>query len=84
MNENRRISLAQLVATLQDAQAEQYRYVSSEWVMKVCLHLETVPSLLDEDPASPIPEGCQHLRTVETPTLGRPGGKLCLDCDQNL
>lgn len=27
-------------------------------------------------------EGCQHARVVEVGTLGNPGGKLCLDCDQ--
>lgn len=43
-------------------------------------------AMMDEEPIPqelPV-DGCQHHRTVETPTLGRPGGKLCLDCDQNL
>lgn len=80
MNEHRRISVQQLIATLQDVQAERYRYVSSEWVTRVCLHLEAIPTPIDVE--HPVTEGCQHAHTVDTATLSNPGGKLCVDCNQ--
>jgi hypothetical protein len=43
-------------------------------------------AMLDEEPelehAPTLPEGCQHTNIVSTSTLGNPGRKLCVDCNQ--
>lgn len=39
---------------------------------------------LDADPPAPVTDGCQHAKTIEVGTLGNPGGRLCLDCDQQV
>lgn len=45
--------------------------------------LDGALAALDEEAPDPVQqEGCQHARAVEVGTLGNPGGKLCLDCDQ--
>lgn len=81
----RQISLRQLIAALQDAQSHGSQWVTVGHVVEICVHLEASPvNQPFAASGAPTPEGCQHVHTVETPTLGQPGGKLCLDCDQNL
>lgn len=39
---------------------------------------------LEEEPDVKKQEGCQHAHVVPVGTLGNPGGKFCLDCDQEV
>lgn len=51
-------------------------------VERTLRQIDGLLATLEEEPEPVKREGCQHARTVEVGTLGNPGGKLCLDCDQ--
>jgi hypothetical protein len=83
-----RLSVRQLIAALQDMQAEKFQYVDKAFVLKLCHHLAASP-LNDpfghtEEPQPDAPTGCPHLHTADVGTMQQPGRKLCLDCDAQI
>lgn len=83
---DQKVSLRQLMAALQDAQAQGWQWITKEEVERICTHLEASPLCRPTwaEPQQVIeqPQGCQHVHTVTTATLNNPGGKLCVDCNQ--
>ena len=79
----KRVSLRQLIAALEDMQAEKFAYVFTRTVTDICKHLEDSPT---NDPFQRHTQAdeCQHTKTVNIGTMQSPGGALCLDCNTQI